>query len=223
MTPTRRAVLFTGAATASAALLPLPSPAAAASGSPAGPGALPAATPPLASYWYPDSLPAGEPGEGITWRSLREWRAEDDADLAFNASTVPLAPRFAPAPVNTTARTCQARIQSLVSFGPTAGNPSQGSPTADYYALTHWAYLDELVFWGGSAGEGLIPRPTPPSWTPPTVTGCASSATSSCRPSSTAVSSGGPGTWSEKTRTGTVRSPSGWSRWPPRTASTAGS
>ncbi|MFE0492750.1 endo-beta-N-acetylglucosaminidase [Streptomyces griseoaurantiacus] len=162
MTPTRRAVLFTGAATASAALLPLPSPAAAASGSPAGPGALPAATPPLASYWYPDSLPSGEPGEGITWRSLREWRAEDDADLAFNASTVPLAPRFTPAPVNTTARTGQARIQSLVSFGPTAGNPSQGSPTADYYALTHWAYLDELVFWGGSAGEGLILAPNAP-------------------------------------------------------------
>ncbi|MDQ0791104.1 endo-beta-N-acetylglucosaminidase D [Streptomyces sp. B3I7] len=159
MTPTRRAVLFTGAATATAALLPLPSATAAGPGSPA---ALPAATPPLASYWYPDSLPSGEPGAGITWRGLRDWRAEDDPDLAFNASTVPLAPRFTPAPVNDTARAGQARIQSLVSFGPTSGNPSQGSATADHYALTHWAYLDELVFWGGSAGEGLILAPNAP-------------------------------------------------------------
>ncbi|WP_030379126.1 MULTISPECIES: endo-beta-N-acetylglucosaminidase [unclassified Streptomyces] len=159
MTPTRRTVLFTGAATATAALLPsLP----AAADAPTAPGALPAATPPLASYWYPGSLPSGEPGAGITWRSLRGWSADDDPDLAFNASTVPLAPRFTPAPVNTTARAGQARVQSLVSFGPTSGNPSQGSATADSYALTHWAYLDELVFWGGSAGEGLILAPNAP-------------------------------------------------------------
>lgn len=117
---------------------------------------------PYASYWYPDSFPSGTPGEGITWRSLKSWRAEDDADLAFNASAVPLAKRFTPTPVNTTARSGQARIQSLVSFGPTASNPSQGSATADYYALTHWSYLDELVFWGGSSGEGLILAPNAP-------------------------------------------------------------
>ncbi|WP_408990504.1 endo-beta-N-acetylglucosaminidase, partial [Streptomyces shenzhenensis] len=60
------------------------------------------------------------------------------------------------------ARSGQARVQALVSFGPTSSNPSQGSATADYYALTHWAYLDELVFWGGSAGEGLILAPNAP-------------------------------------------------------------
>ncbi|MFC7907261.1 endo-beta-N-acetylglucosaminidase [Streptomyces nigra] len=150
MNPTRRTVLIAGAA---AALLPS-LPAQAAGKAPAGP--------PYASYWYPDSLPAGTPGPGITWRSLKSWRPADDADLAFNASTVPLAPRFTPAPANPTARADQARIQSLVSFGPTASNPSQGSPTADYYALTHWAYIDELVFWGGSSGEGLILAPNAP-------------------------------------------------------------
>lgn len=117
---------------------------------------------PYASYWYPDSFPSGTPGPGITWRSLKSWRAEDDTDLAFNTSAVPLAKRFTPTPVNTTARSGQARIQSLVSFGPTAGNPSQGAATADYYALTHWSYLDELVFWGGSSGEGLILAPNAP-------------------------------------------------------------
>ncbi|MFJ8630287.1 endo-beta-N-acetylglucosaminidase [Streptomyces sp. NPDC093568] len=152
MNPTRRTVLI---AAATAAMLP---------SSPAGaaPGAKAAALQPYASYWYPDSLPSGTPGTGITWRSLKSWRPADDADLAFNASSVPLAPRFTPAPANATARAGQARIQSLVSFGPTASNPSQGSATADYYALTHWAYIDELVFWGGSSGEGLILAPNAP-------------------------------------------------------------
>ncbi|MCG8965743.1 endo-beta-N-acetylglucosaminidase [Streptomyces sp. CL12-4] len=155
MTPTRRTVLLAGA---TAALWPaLPTTGAAA--------AAPKAAAPLqpyAHYWFPDSLPAGTPGDGITWRSLKAWRAADDPDLAFNTASVPLADRFTPTPANATARAGQARIQSLVSFGPTAGNPSQGSATADHYVLTHWAYVDELVFWGGSSGEGLILAPNAP-------------------------------------------------------------
>ncbi|MEU9991777.1 endo-beta-N-acetylglucosaminidase [Streptomyces sp. NPDC048045] len=158
MKPTRRTVLIAGAA---AALLPAaPALAAARPKSAARPKA--AATAPYASYWYPDSLPSGSPGAGITWRSLKSWSADGDPDLAFNAASVPLAARFTPTPANTTARSGRARIQSLVSFGPTSGNPSQGSATADYYAPTHWSYLDELVFWGGSSGEGLILAPNAP-------------------------------------------------------------
>ncbi|WP_251050260.1 endo-beta-N-acetylglucosaminidase, partial [Streptomyces sp. ISL-86] len=112
--------------------------------------------------WYPDSLPEGAPGPGITWRSLKQWTPESDPDLAYNTASFPLAPRFTPVPPHPGARTGQARIASLVSFGPTAQNPSQGSPTADYYALTHWAYLDELVFWGGSSGEGIVLAPNAP-------------------------------------------------------------
>ncbi|MFF1703724.1 endo-beta-N-acetylglucosaminidase [Streptomyces sp. NPDC058252] len=150
MNLSRRTVLLAGAAAALTPMLP---------------GLAHAATrdlQPYASYWYPDSLPSGTPGTGITWRSLKAWRADTDADLAFNAASVPLAARFTPVPANTTARSGQARIQSLVSFGPTASNPSQGAATADYYALTHWAYVDELVFWGGSSGEGLILAPNAP-------------------------------------------------------------
>ncbi|MET8770022.1 endo-beta-N-acetylglucosaminidase [Streptomyces sp. NPDC004658] len=151
MNPTRRTVLIAAGAAALTPALPAQ----------AAPRAT-AATPPYASYWYPDSLPAGSPGPGITWRSLKSWRAADDPDLAFNAASIPLAARFTPTPANTTARSGQARVQALVSFGPTSANPSQGSATADYYALTHWAYIDELVFWGGSAGEGLILAPNAP-------------------------------------------------------------
>ncbi|MFF8726514.1 endo-beta-N-acetylglucosaminidase [Streptomyces sp. NPDC015171] len=156
MNPTRRTVLT---AAGTAALAPALAPATIAAA--AAPRAA-AATPPYASYWYPDSLPAGSPGPGITWRSLKTWRPADDADLDCNAASVPLAARFTPTPANTTARSGQARVQALVSFGPTSANPSQGSATADYYALTHWAYLDELVFWGGSSGEGLILAPNAP-------------------------------------------------------------
>ncbi|MFJ9202614.1 endo-beta-N-acetylglucosaminidase [Streptomyces flaveolus] len=155
MTPTRRTVLLAGAAAALWPALPTTGAAAAA------PKAAEALQP-YAAYWFPDSLPAGTPGDGITWRSLKAWRAADDPDLAFNTASVPLADRFTPTPANATARAGQARIQSLVSFGPTAGNPSQGSATADHYALTHWAYVDELVFWGGSSGEGLILAPNAP-------------------------------------------------------------
>ncbi|MFF8996674.1 endo-beta-N-acetylglucosaminidase [Streptomyces achromogenes] len=155
MNPTRRTVLLAAGAAALTTAGPTAGTAAAA------PRAT-TVTPPYAAYWYPDSLPAGSPGPGITWRSLKSWRAADDPDLAFNAATVPLAARFTPTPANPTARTGQARVQALVSFGPTSANPSQGSATADYYALTHWAYLDELVFWGGSAGEGLILAPNAP-------------------------------------------------------------
>lgn len=164
--PSRRAVLAAGAAGAGAAVLPRPASAAPAPASaapaPAAGTAVPAGLAPYASYWFPDSLPSGTPGPGIVWRSLAAWSPESDPDLAHNTASVPLAPRFAPVPANRTARAGQARISALVSFGPTAGNPSQGSATADHYALSHWAYLDELVFWGGSAGEGIVLAPNAP-------------------------------------------------------------
>ncbi|MEV6581517.1 endo-beta-N-acetylglucosaminidase [Streptomyces sp. NPDC051582] len=169
--PTRRHVLAAGAGAGAAALLggigaateaqAAPVPAAAAPAPPAAPPAAPDLAP-YASYWFPDSLPQGAPGPGITWRSLKQWTPESDPDLAYNTATVPLAPRFTPVPPNAGARAGQARISSLVSFGPTARNPAQGSATADHYALTHWAYLDELVFWGGSSGEGIVLAPNAP-------------------------------------------------------------
>ncbi|MFD9412793.1 endo-beta-N-acetylglucosaminidase [Streptomyces sp. NPDC059989] len=157
--PTRRGVLAAGAGAGAAALLGAPAPASAATAT--GP-ATPPDLAPYASYWFPDSLPKGAPGPGIVWRSLRQWTPESDPDLAHNTATVPLAPRFTPVPPHPGARAGQARIAALVSFGPTARNPSQGSPTADYYALTHWAYIDELVFWGGSSGEGIVLAPNAP-------------------------------------------------------------
>ncbi|MGW7637915.1 endo-beta-N-acetylglucosaminidase [Streptomyces decoyicus] len=157
----RRRVLLAGAGSAAALLGPsLGGGTAAAAGRPRAGAA--DSLQPYASYWFPDSLPSGTPGDGITWRSLKAWTPGNDRDLAFNTATVPLAERFTPVPANATARAGQARISALAAFDHTAGNPSQGSSTADYYAPTHWAYLDELVFWGGSSGEGLILAPNAP-------------------------------------------------------------
>ncbi|MET9324354.1 endo-beta-N-acetylglucosaminidase [Streptomyces sp. NPDC003038] len=163
--PSRRGVLAAGTGAGAAALLGAPGAGASASAAGVRPPAgltTPADLAPYASYWFPDSLPEGVPGPGITWRSLKQWTPETDPDLAHNTASVPLAQRFTPVPPHPGARAGQARIASLVSFGPTAGNPAQGSPTADYYALTHWAYLDELVFWGGSSGEGIVLAPNAP-------------------------------------------------------------
>ncbi|NXY96062.1 endo-beta-N-acetylglucosaminidase [Streptomyces sp. BR123] len=169
--PARRRVLAAGAGAAALLGVPLPVHAAApeAPSAPAPPatprpggGAGPADPAPYAPYWFPDSLPHGTPGPGIVWRSLRQWTPESDPDLAHNTATVPLAARFTPVPPHPAVRAGQARIAALVSFGPTAQNPSQGVATADTYALTHWAYIDELVFWGGSAGEGIVLAPNAP-------------------------------------------------------------
>ncbi len=156
--PTRRTVVLSSAAAAAALAAPsFPAQATTRAGKKAA-----ADLQPYASYWFPDSLPTGTPDPGAVWRSLKAWTPQTDADLAYNRSTVPLAERFTPVAVNTTARAGQGRISSLVSFNPTAANPSQGHAGADYYALTHWAYIDELVFWGGSSGEGIILAPNAP-------------------------------------------------------------
>ncbi|MDM4719473.1 discoidin domain-containing protein [Micromonospora sp. WMMA1363] len=104
---------------------------------------------PYASYWFPDDI--------------LDWDPATDPDARFNRSTVPLRPRVADPTLkaNPNARAGEGRVASLVSFAPTSANPSQGSLEEDYYAFGHWQYIDTLVFWGGSAGEGLILAPNP--------------------------------------------------------------
>ncbi|MFD5466379.1 discoidin domain-containing protein [Kitasatospora sp. NPDC127059] len=158
----RRLPLLLSAALATAALTAAPSAGAAPRPAPApaagtGPAAAPAATTatagsgsqPYASYWYPSSI--------------LNWDPATDPDARFNRSRVPLQPRTSdPAlAANPNARAGEGKIASLVSFGPTSNNPSQGSADPNYYAFGYWQYVDKLVFWGGSAGEGLILAPNP--------------------------------------------------------------
>lgn len=103
---------------------------------------------PYASYWHP--------------ATILDWDPATDRDARYNRSTVPLARRVVPArPANSHARPNEARVQALVAYAPTSFNPAQGSPDMHYYATNYWQYIDELVFWGGSASEGLILAPNP--------------------------------------------------------------
>ncbi|MFF5210973.1 discoidin domain-containing protein [Streptosporangium sp. NPDC000396] len=109
--------------------------------------AAPAGGQPYASYWHP--------------ATILNWNPATDPDARFNRSRVPLRPRASdPAlKANANARAGEGRIASLVSFGPTSNNPSQGALDPNYYAFGYWQYVDTLVFWGGSASEGLILAP----------------------------------------------------------------
>ena len=104
---------------------------------------------PYASYWFPSTI--------------LDWDPATDPDAPFNRASVPLSSRFSNPDfnVNPHAHLDEARVQALVAFAPTSFNPSQGTAVMDYYALNYWQYIDTLVFWGGSAGEGLLLAPNP--------------------------------------------------------------
>ncbi|WP_354643798.1 endo-beta-N-acetylglucosaminidase [Kitasatospora camelliae] len=139
------------AALGAATLATAPAAARPAADPPATTGAAAAAsgTQPFASYWYPNTL--------LTWDPAT------DPDARFNRSRVPLQPRTQDPALraNPAARAGEGRVTSLAAFAPTSGNPSQGSADPNAYAFGYWQYLDTLVFWGGSAGEGLILAPNP--------------------------------------------------------------
>jgi endo-beta-N-acetylglucosaminidase D len=104
---------------------------------------------PYASYWHPNDL--------LTWSPA------SDPDADYNRSYVALKDRFlnSSTQVNSHARANEAKISPLDIFSGTSGNPSQGSLDIDYFAFNYWQYIDVMVFWGGSAGEGLILAPNP--------------------------------------------------------------
>lgn len=105
---------------------------------------------PESSYWFPEELLA--------------WDPKEDADLKYKISTVPLAKRVDKEnliPVNET-QNADTRVMAIsIMNSSTSGNAPHGSNSADCNIFTFWQYVDELVYWGGSAGEGLIVPPSP--------------------------------------------------------------
>lgn len=104
---------------------------------------------PEASYWFP--------------AQLLEWKAEEDEDLRFNVSTVPLAERVDMAdlkPVNGTQNPDTRCMAVSIMNGSTSGNSPHGLNKAETHAFSYWQYVDLLVYWGGSSGEGLIVAPS---------------------------------------------------------------
>ncbi|MBK9096826.1 MAG: T9SS type A sorting domain-containing protein [bacterium] len=104
---------------------------------------------PFASYWFP--------------LEILSWTPATDPDAPYNRSGVSLKNKYVDSitVVNSNARVNEAKVNPLSAFAPTSDNPSQGSLNVNYYSFSYWQYVDLLVFWGGSAGEGIILAPNP--------------------------------------------------------------
>ncbi|UOQ91892.1 hypothetical protein MUO14_15400 [Halobacillus shinanisalinarum] len=101
---------------------------------------------PYTPYWYPEQL--------------LKWNPEENIDAPFNRGTIPLKDRFEGYKVNEHAMNAP-QVVALSAMNPTtSGVPSQGSGDSEVYAFNYWQYTDLLVYWGGSAGEGIIVPPS---------------------------------------------------------------
>ena len=105
---------------------------------------------PTSNHWFPSEL--------------LSWNAEKDSNLKYNKSVIPLADRVDKSKLNTINKT-QDKDMKVVAISimneSTSGNPSRGSTKFSSNTFSYWQYIDKLVYWGGSSGEGLIVPPTP--------------------------------------------------------------
>lgn len=101
---------------------------------------------PFSSYWYPSEL--------------LNWNPKTDKDAKFNVGTVPLKQRESADKVKDSQDEKAKVISLAIANKTTSSTPSQGKDTMDGYNFSYWQYIDTLVAWGGSAGEGLIVPPS---------------------------------------------------------------
>ena len=107
---------------------------------------------PYGGCWHPDDI--------------KNWSPETDKDAKFNRARVPLANRFKE-PTLMKANQNQyyeGQICDATILFPTCSMcPSQGANNFLGYQPTYWQYMDKLVYWAGSASEGIIIPPPAPS------------------------------------------------------------
>lgn len=101
---------------------------------------------PESSYWYPNDL--------------LDWAPENDSDAIYNVSSVPLANRIKGTKISKLASEDVKIVALSIMNSSTSGMPSQGrNDSMKVYPFTYWQYIDFLVAWAGSAGEGIIVPP----------------------------------------------------------------
>lgn len=104
---------------------------------------------PEVPYWFP--------------AQLLEWDPAQDPDAIYNVSSIPLAKRVEKSQLATVNGT-QCRDMNVVAIsimnGSTSGNAPHGLNTPNVNVFSYWQYIDKLVYWGGSSGEGLIVCPS---------------------------------------------------------------
>lgn len=92
--------------------------------------------------------------------TLLNWSAKTDPDAPFNVSRVPLTDRIKGEKTNADQST-EAKVLSIAIVNRhTKGTPSQGDTDKAVYNFTNWQYVDTLVAWAGSSGEGIIVPPS---------------------------------------------------------------
>lgn len=104
---------------------------------------------PESSYWFPEELLA--------------WDADKDLDAKYNISHTPLATRVAKESLpkaNGTQNEEMKVVALSIMNSSTSGNAPHGSNTFDANVFSNWQYIDQLVYWGGSSGEGIIVPPS---------------------------------------------------------------
>ncbi|HIT34815.1 MAG TPA: discoidin domain-containing protein [Candidatus Faecousia intestinigallinarum] len=104
---------------------------------------------PEVPYWFP--------------AQLLEWNPAEDTEAAYNVSSIPLAQRVDKQSL-TTVNPTQNKDMNVVAISimnaSTSGNAPHGLNTASSNVFSYWQYIDTLVYWGGSSGEGLIVTPS---------------------------------------------------------------
>lgn len=104
---------------------------------------------PEAPYWYPNDL--------------LEWNPEKDKDFKYNVSSIPLAQRVEKSELKLSNNTQNPNMKVValsIMNSSTSGNSPHGINTIDANVFSYWQYIDQLVYWGGSSGEGIIVPPT---------------------------------------------------------------
>jgi len=104
---------------------------------------------PEVPYWFP--------------KDLLEWDPAADDAAPYNVSSIPLATRVdksALTPANATQNKDMNVVAISIMNASTSGNAPHGLNTAAVNVFSYWQYIDKLVYWGGSSGEGLIVVPS---------------------------------------------------------------
>ncbi len=104
---------------------------------------------PEVPYWFP--------------ADLLNWDPAQDPEAKYHVSSIPLATRVdkdALTPANATQNKDMRVLAISIMNASTSGNAPQGLNTANANVFSYWQYIDKLVYWGGSSGEGLIITPS---------------------------------------------------------------
>ena len=98
------------------------------------------------------------------WLPEQLLQADIKTESLYNKSSVKLKDRVSKDriyPVNSTQNKDTNLVALSIMNNNTSGNIPHGSNDFNVNTFSYWQYLDKLVYWGGSASEGIIVPPSP--------------------------------------------------------------